>query len=73
MGIIKNPDDWARRMLSYQLLLIFTIITDHLQPFLEYRFSMVTPFVNKYVPLLPAVSLHAGVLIPIASTPQPSA
>lgn len=38
------------------------------QPFLQYRFRLVTPFVNKYVPLLPATSVHAGVFIPLIPT-----
>ena len=42
-----------------------------IQTFVEYRFRMVTPFVKKYVPLLPAVSLHAGVLIPITPVVAP--
>lgn len=32
-----------------------------LQLFLEYQFWLQTPFVNKYVPLLPNTSLHIGV------------
>ncbi|MBP9744700.1 MAG: hypothetical protein WBC35_16475 [Saprospiraceae bacterium] len=31
-----------------------------LKPFIQYRVSMVTPFVNSYVPLLPSTSLHIG-------------
>ncbi len=31
-----------------------------IQPFVAYRFRLVSPFVKEYVPLLPAVSLHAG-------------
>lgn len=33
---------------------------DRLIPFIEYRVRMVSPFVNKYVPLLPSTSLHFG-------------
>lgn len=29
-------------------------------PFAEYRLRLVSPFVNKYVPLLPSTSLHLG-------------
>jgi hypothetical protein len=29
-------------------------------PFAEYRVRLVSPFVNKYVPLLPSTSLHIG-------------
>jgi len=31
-----------------------------ISPFLEYRLRFSTPFVNKYVPLLPSTSLHLG-------------
>lgn len=34
-------------------------------PFIEYRMRMVSPFVNKYVPLLPNTSLHIGTYIKI--------
>lgn len=32
----------------------------YVAPFLEYRFKMITPFVNKYVALLPSTSVHLG-------------
>lgn len=35
------------------------------QPFIQYRFRMVTPFVREYVPLLPATSIHIGLYVPI--------
>ncbi len=38
---------------------------DRLIPFIEYRVRMVSPFVNKYVPLLPSTSLHIGTYINI--------
>lgn len=33
-----------------------------IQPFMAYRFRMVSPFVKEYVPLFPSVSLHAGIV-----------
>jgi len=35
------------------------------RPFVCYRFRLITPFVNEYVPVLPAVSVHAGVFFPL--------
>jgi hypothetical protein len=43
----------------------------YVSPFIEYRIRMVTPFVNKYVPLLPSTSLHVGLYFIInASKPE---
>ena len=42
-------------------------LSNQWQPFLQYRLRMITPFVNEYVPLLPATSIHAGIFIPIAN------
>lgn len=35
------------------------------KPFIQYRFRIMTPFVNSYVPLLPATSLHLGATFPL--------
>lgn len=35
------------------------------QPFLQYRFRVMAPFVKSYVPFLPATSLHLGVTFPL--------
>lgn len=35
-------------------------VNKSISPFLEYRLRLSTPFVNKYVPLLPSTSVHLG-------------
>ena len=66
-GHYVKKTNWGRPQLmaTASLALGYNFETKHTLPlrlFLQYQFWMQTPFVNKYVPLLPNAALHLGII-----------
>jgi hypothetical protein len=55
----------AHAHLSLAAKIHYTLPKSKMEPFLQYRFRLITPFVKTYVPLLPAESIHLGTSFPI--------
>lgn len=61
----------AHAHLSLAVKLKYTLAKSSIEPFLQYRFRLITPFVKTYVPLLPAESIHIGTYFPINIKREP--
>jgi hypothetical protein len=66
-GIYVKKTNWGRPQLMATASLVagYNFQTTHSLPlrlFIQYQFWMQTPFVNKYVPLLPNTALHLGII-----------
>ena len=61
-GTYKQVGQWGKPhgQASFALGISFSPPEWPVRPFLTYRFRVLTPFVNEYVPVLPATSLHIG-------------
>ncbi len=60
-GLYTRTDKLGSAHAQASLAMKFLYSSLHVAPFVEYRFRMVTPFVNKYVALLPSTSVHVGI------------
>jgi hypothetical protein len=57
----------AHAHISLAAKIQYRMVKNSFEPFLQYRFRLITPFVKTYVPLLPAESIHLGTTFPINS------
>ena len=70
-GVYRKKANWGRPQLMASMALsagydLSKKTKMPLRLFLQYQFWLQTPFVNKYVPLLPNTALHVGVVYTLA-------
>lgn len=71
-GYVRKPNPGKPRIMGTFALGTGYFIDKYkrLRAFVNYRFSIHTPFINEYVPLLPNTALHIGLELPLGPNTQ---